>query len=109
MNASIAWLWLQVLNLICTAAIGVWRYIDHKNDKTNERINDLAARHEELDKTLREVKSASGHSLRHDDLSKVYGRLNEMDGKLNQLVGEFRGSNDTLRLLLNRITEKGLK
>lgn len=109
MEAESIRLWIPVINLIATSATGIWIYLEKRNNKTNERIDGLAVRHEDLDKAMREVKSAMEQSLRHDDLSKVYDRLNAMNGKLSELIGEFKGNNDTLKLFLNKITERGLK
>jgi hypothetical protein len=109
MDIEIAKIWLQVVNMLGTLLIGIWMYAEKRSNKTNERIDDLALRFEELDKSLRAVKVESGGHLRHTDLEKVYDRLNAMDGKLNQMIGESRSHNDTLRLLLNKITEKGLQ
>jgi hypothetical protein len=84
-------------------------YLEKRSDKTNARVDALTDRVEQADQALARIEGAAHGSLRYDDLQKVYDRLNAMDGKLNQLVGEFRGNNDTLRLLLNKITEKGLQ
>jgi tetrahydromethanopterin S-methyltransferase subunit G len=108
MNIELANIALHVLNIVGTAVVGVWVWWAKNSDKTNERIDGIAARLEELDKAIRAVKAESGGHLRHTDLEKVYDRLNGMDGKLNQMIGEFRSHNDTLKLLLNKITEKGL-
>jgi hypothetical protein len=101
-------LWMQALNMLGTVIIGAWMYLEKRSDKTNERINDLAARHEELDKALREVKSTSGGHLRHDDLKEIYVRLNSMDAKLNSMAGEFKTHSELMRMFLARVTDKGL-
>ncbi|WP_415034905.1 hypothetical protein [Azonexus sp.] len=44
----------------------------------------------------------------HNDLAKVYESVNNLSATVNQLVGESRGQSDSLRLILNRITEKGM-
>ncbi|MDR1350724.1 MAG: hypothetical protein LBJ59_08140 [Zoogloeaceae bacterium] len=84
-------------------------YLEKRSNKTNERIDELAMRVEELDKSLRAVKADTGGHLRHTDLSGLYERMNEVDGKLNQMIGEFRAHGDMLRLLMRKITEKGLE
>lgn len=120
MEMEAARLWLQILNMLGTALIGAWMYLEKRNDKTNERIDELGLRFEELDKSLHAVKSDTSGHLRHtdleairkeikDDQARLYERVNTIDNKMNQLIGEFRGNNDTLKLLLNKITEKGLE
>lgn len=44
----------------------------------------------------------------HNDLAKVYESVNNLAATVNQLVGESRGQSDSLRLILNRIAEKGM-
>jgi methyl-accepting chemotaxis protein len=109
MDVEIARVWLQLINIAGTALVGAWMYIEKRNDKTNERIDELNRRFEELDKAVRTMRADATGNLRHDDLQDVYGRLNSMDGKLSQLIGEFRFHSDTLKLFLNKITEKGLQ
>jgi archaellum component FlaC len=62
-----------------------------------------------MDGSFRSVKADSGGHLRHTDLEKVYDRLNSVDGKLNQLCGEFRAHSDSLRTIFNKIAEKGIQ
>ncbi|MDR3323875.1 MAG: hypothetical protein LBS89_06705, partial [Zoogloeaceae bacterium] len=99
-------LWIQLIPLAANGATWAWLYIEKRNDKTNERIDELTNRHEELDKSLREMK---GNHLRSDDLQKLYDRLNGMDSRLSSLCGEFRQQSNNLNLILNKIAEKGLK
>lgn len=61
-----------------------------------------------LSTRLAHLETAVESAPDHDDLAKVYDGLNKLSGTVNQLVGENRGQSDTLRLILNRITEKGM-
>lgn len=68
--------------------------------------NDLPHRHgERLSRLEATIKSMPSN----EDLGKVYDTLNKLAGTVNQLVGENRGQSDTLRLILNQITQKGMK
>ncbi|MDR3323255.1 MAG: hypothetical protein LBS89_03525 [Zoogloeaceae bacterium] len=100
---------LQVLNMVGTVVIGCWMYLEKRNDKTNVRIDALTGRVEQADRALMEIKGAAQGQLRLDDLTKVYDRINGIDRKLSEMTGEFRGVSDTLKLLVNKITEKGLQ
>jgi len=101
-------IWLQGLNMLGTFAIGVWMYLEKRNDKTNDRITELAGKVDTLDKDVAGLKKSSDTAPNHADLAKVYESINGLSATVNQLVGENRGQSDTLRLILNRITEKGL-
>jgi prefoldin subunit 5 len=120
MDIEVAKIWLQVLNMVGTALIGAWMYLEKRSNKTNERIDELTLRFEELDHAMRAVKSDTSGHLRHtdmedlrrenkDDMGKLYTRINSIDNKMNQMIGEFKASNDLLRMLFNQITVKGLE
>lgn len=100
--------WLQGINMLGTFALGVWLYLEKRSDKTNERVSELAAKVEKLDKDVSALEGAAGSAPNHADLAKVYDSINELAKTVNQLVGENRGQTDTLRLILNQITQKGL-
>jgi hypothetical protein len=55
------------------------------------------------------LKTTAENALNHGDLAKVYESVNKLSATVNQLVGENRGQSDTLRLILNQITAKGMK
>lgn len=101
--------WLQAVNMIGTFALGVWLYLEKRSDKTNERVEELAARVEKIDKDVTSLEASNATAPNHADLSKVYESVNKLAGTVNQLVGENRGQSDTLRLILNHITQKGLQ
>lgn len=111
--------WLLVISMVLHFAYTIWAYIDRRNDKTNERIAALVSEVGTLTADLEKLKSTTETAPSHADLGRVYEAIkaqgaatNETISKLaatvNQLVGENRGQTDTLRLILNRITEKGL-
>ncbi|MDR2674870.1 MAG: hypothetical protein LBC18_08390 [Opitutaceae bacterium] len=119
MDIEVAKVWLQILNMVGTVIIGAWMYLEKRSNKTNERIDDLAGRFEELDKSLRAVKSESGGHLRYTDLDllrkeqkgdleKLYLRINTIDTKMSEMIGEARMQNDTLQLIMGCVTKKGL-
>ncbi|MDR2624949.1 MAG: hypothetical protein LBC37_01290 [Zoogloeaceae bacterium] len=93
---------------------------EKRGELTNERIDDLSSRFDDLDNALRTLKGDSGGHLRHtdlddlrreqkDDREKLYTRINTIDAKMNQVIGEFRTTRDTLQMLMNKITQKGLE
>lgn len=109
MDAETIKIWLQGINMIGTFSLGCWLYLEKRSDKTNARVTELAAKVDGLDRDLSALQSAAAAAPSHADLSKVYESINALAGTVHQLVGENRGQSDTLRLILNRITEKGMK
>ena len=101
--------WLQLINMIGTFALGVWLYLEKRSDKTNERITDLGSKVDALDKDVSSLKTAASNAPNHADLAAVYKSINDLAATVNQLVGENRGQSDTLRLILNQITQKGMQ
>lgn len=93
---------LMVLNMVGTLTIGAWMYLQRRSDRTDEHVTALLSR---VDK----IESAMIAAPTHADLARLYESVNQLAGTVNQLVGENRGQTDTLRLILNRITEKGLQ
>lgn len=124
--------WLLALALLGQFGNSAWLYIERRNDKTNERVTNLAGKVEQLDKDVvvatgladgmttlvgkveqldRDVSSlnaTTAGSPNHADLAKVYESINSLAATVHTLVGENRGQSDTLRLILNQITQKGL-
>lgn len=100
--------WIQLINMLGTFALGVWLYLEKRNDKTNERITDLGKKVDELDRGVSNLEVSTSAAPNHADLGKVYEAMNRQGETLNQLVGENRGQSDTLRLILNQVMQKGL-
>jgi CII-binding regulator of phage lambda lysogenization HflD len=100
--------WLDVLNALATGAIWVYLRIEKKNDRTNERIDALIKKIDELEDRAAHLEGASGSAVTHNDLSKIYQSINALSEKVNQLVGGSEAMNDVLRLIQARIMEKGL-
>lgn len=100
---------LQAINMLATFALGVWLYLEKRSDKTNDRVTELAEKVDKLDKDVTSLEASNATAPNHADLAKVYDSINALAGTVNQLVGENRGQSDTLRLILNHITQKGLQ
>jgi hypothetical protein len=101
-------LWMQIANTLLNLGIGCWVYLEKRNNKTNGRIDALSKRFDDTEKTVVEMGAMIKGVPSHSDLSDVYESVNRLAQTVNQLVGENRGQSDILRLILNRITEKGL-
>jgi septal ring factor EnvC (AmiA/AmiB activator) len=99
---------LQAINILGTAGIWVYLRIEKKTDKTNQRLDELNAHIERLNRDVARIESTVTAAPSHGDLSKIYDSLNGLSSTVNQLVGENRGQGDTLRLILNQITQKGM-
>ncbi len=105
--------WLQVVHILATAALGIYVWASNRHRVTNQRITDLEAgvdlrldtHAERLVRLETQVKGAPTH----DDLGKLYDALNETSRQVSQLVGTVSSMNDNVRLILNRIADKGMQ
>ena len=50
--------WLQAINMLGTFALGIWLYLEKRSDKTNQRVTDLGAIVERVDKQVVGLQSA---------------------------------------------------
>jgi outer membrane murein-binding lipoprotein Lpp len=91
--------WLLTISMVGHFSYTVWAYIERRNDKTNERIAELASKVEKLDKDVSALESASTIAPNHGDLAKVYESVNKLASTVNQLVGENRAQSETLKLI----------
>lgn len=113
-------IWLQGINMVGTFALGVWLYLEKRSDKTNEKVEEIAEKVGSLDRDVIGLKAGIDGAPNHDHLAKVYEaikaqgessnkQIESLAATVNQLVGENRGQSDTLRLILNQITQKGMQ
>ncbi len=126
--------WLQAINMLGTFALGIWLYLEKRSDKTNQRVTDLGAivervdkqvvglqsacdgcqvdtltdRIGELEKDVSGLKASAEQAPDHHDLAKVYEAINDLAEKVDTLVGGFDAQSTTLRQILNRVIERGM-
>lgn len=69
---------------------------------TNRELHGIGER-------LSRVEVALQHGFGRTDVESIYERINAVAEDLAGLKGEFKSVADSLRLLINKITDKGLK
>ncbi len=99
--------WLQIINMVGTFGLGCWLYLEKRSDKTNERIDVLADKVDQLDKAVSSLQTATNGAPNHHDLSKVYDSVNRLAEKVNVVAGEIRAWGDTLRIIQNHMLSRG--
>lgn len=108
-----------IVNAIGNLAIGAWLYMDRKNDRTNVRIDEIGGRVKALDSHIAEkLEAQSGRishleahaeeSPTHDDLGSLYDKVHSVDNKVSAQGGKIDSIESTVRMILSRITEKGM-
>lgn len=103
--------YVVVANFALTWAIGLYVHLVNKNKATTDRIERVEAEvgqrlglHSErlarLDSLLAQMPS-------HNDLGKLYDRLNEQSREVARMAGELSHMNDNLRMLLHQLKKDG--
>lgn len=104
---------ISVANFVLTWGVALYMYLANKNKATNERIGkleeDLMEKISDHGSRITHLETTSENAITHGDLAKVYEAQKRSDEKLNQLVGETRSQSDLLRLIMARITERGMQ
>ncbi|MBA4381818.1 MAG: hypothetical protein C0406_04560 [Sideroxydans sp.] len=109
MDLELAKFLFQVLTFLMTGGIGIYVYLSNKDKVTNDRIGKLEEDIDTKFETYGERIAKLETNPSHADIAKVYESINALSATVNQLVGENRGQSDTLKLILNQITAKGMK
>lgn len=116
------------LSLFWNIGSTLWMFWEKRSDKTAEKLRELESRVGEINADIEKIQAVAERAPTHSDIGKVYEAMRELSqttndsisilatstnasisnlsGTVNQLVGENRGQSDTLRLILNRLTEK---
>lgn len=103
--------WFGVVQWLTT--VGVWIYVwnVNRNRVTDARISALEDHVDtkidgHADRIAR-LEQDARHMPSHADLKSVHRRLDEVNGELKQLSGQFTAANNTLSLIHQHLLEKG--
>lgn len=119
MDLELAKFAFQVANALGTLAIGVWLYLERRNDKTNDRVQAAEVAIGKLDDDVSELlikhgerlvtlESGVEHGPTHRDLGLLHKKINDVDGKVSTIGGQLTGIESNLRQIMGRIMAKGL-
>lgn len=103
---------ISAANFALTWGVALYMYLSNKNKATNTRITELE---KDIDKALdghtdriAHLEGVTQKAPTHDDLGKLYDKQNETARAVSQMAGEMKGMNETLRLILAQIAQKGM-
>lgn len=98
---------IALANFALTWGVALYMYLSNKNKATNDRIDKLErAWDEKSDDHASRIAALEGVNTRaptHDDLGRLYERLNATTEGLKHLQGQLSSMSDTLRLILSRM------
>lgn len=92
-------LWIDVAQFAVMSAIGVWLYLERRNDKTNTRVTELGDKLDVHDGRLVRMETQVKHMPQTPDLEKLYERIRTVDHTTTKMEGEFREVRRTLGLI----------
>lgn len=99
-------LWVDVAQFAVMSAIGIWMYLERRNDKTNARVTEVAGKLEAHDGRLVRVETQVKHLPQTPDLEKLYERLRTVDHRTSHMEGEFQEVRRTLGLIHEYLMNK---
>lgn len=76
-------------------------------DDVNRRIQELSDKVDALGERVSRAEERISAAPTHDDLGKVYRRLEDISSVLHQLVGEQKATNTTLRIVTEHMVATG--
>lgn len=84
-----------------TAAKAIGERLDRLEADHSARLLDMA-------RQIGDLEDIGAKALTHKDLEDLYAKINAQTGDVREMKGELRSINDNLRMILNRIADKGL-
>ena len=103
---------ISAANFILTWGVALYMYLSNKTKVTNARIDrleeDVDGRIDAHADAIARLEQDVRHGPSPEDVKRIHARIDTIDQRLSRMEGEFRGQSDTLRLILNQITQKGM-
>ena len=99
----------QVLQFLITGGIGIYVYMSNKNKVTNDRIgkleDDIDSKIDGHSERIARIEARAEKAPTHDDLAKVYEKVNQVSDCVSRLEGEFSGVSRVVNLIHETLME----
>ncbi len=103
---------ISAANFVLTWGVALYMYLSNKNKATNERIgkleDDLDIKLDGHADRIAHLEGVTQKAPTHEDLGRLYEKQHETARAVSQMAGEMKGMNETLRLILAQIAQKGM-
>lgn len=100
----------QVLQFLLTGGIGIYVYLSGKDTVTNSRItkleDDIDSKINTQGERIAKIEARAEKAPTHDDLARLYDKINKQSECLKRLEGEFEGVKRTLQLIHETLMER---
>ena len=88
--------WLDLVQSVVMAGITLWMWASNRRAAQKKEVDEkLLTLNDRVTVAEQQIKDGPDH----DDLGRIYNRMEKMNDELRKLVGEFKGVNHTLQLL----------
>ncbi len=88
--------WLDLVQSVVSVGLALWMWAANRRAAQKKEVDEkLANLNDRVTVTEQQIKDGPDH----DDLTRIYDRMEKMNDELRKLVGEFQGVNHTLQLL----------
>lgn len=99
-----AWrFWIDILQTVLTAAIGVYVWLVNRTRVNAARIrnmeDEIDARLDKAEQRLTKVEVDIEHGPSRDDLKRIHERVDDTAREVHEMTGEFRSVKSTLELI----------
>ncbi len=98
---------VALVNMLGTIAVALWVWLDGRNRVTTDRVADVERRQSDADARLDVVDARLGLTPAHEDLGRVYGRLEAINAHLKELGGEVHGLVRQVAMLNQHLLDRG--
>lgn len=103
--------WMDFLQVAAILALGVYQHITNKAKANASAIELVKDDYDDLKDRVAAVEGQLKNAPTHQDISKVYDRLNDVAGDLSGALGQMRGLSHQLSMvnqyLLNNKGDQG--
>lgn len=103
----------QVVQFIATGCVGFYVYMSNKDKVTNDRIGKLEAdidlKIDSHSERISKIEARAEQAPTHDDLAKVYNKVNQVSDCVSRLEGEFAGVSRVVNLIHETLMEERRK
>lgn len=110
MDYSAAKFWFDVIQTVLIGVIGLQNWLGKRQAVTEATIdrleNDLDSKLDAQSERLTRVEQDLHHVPDHNDFKRVHQRLDNVNGELKELKGEFHSVRRTLEMIHNYLMDK---
>ena len=100
----------QVFQFLITGGLAFYVYMSKKDTVTNERIgkleNDIDTKIDLHGERIARLEVKADKAPTHDDIGKVYDKINQVSDCVSRLEGKFEGATNTLQLIHETLMER---